>query len=124
MLFPIRSTLWSELSWSHYKLLIRVENKNARSFYAEEAIKSRWSVRALDRQICSYYYERLLTSRNKVSVEKEAWTNTKKISEKSQDFIKDPYVLEFLNLPESNVLCESRLEQALIKYLQKLFRVM
>ncbi|MFH1199351.1 MAG: PDDEXK nuclease domain-containing protein [Candidatus Omnitrophota bacterium] len=118
-LFPIRSTLWSELSWSHYKLLIRVENDSARRFYAEEAIKSRWNVRALDRQICSHYHERLLSSRNKVSVVKEARVKTRKISEKPDDFIKDPYVLEFLDLPESSVLRESRFEQALIEHLQK-----
>jgi predicted nuclease of restriction endonuclease-like (RecB) superfamily len=117
--YPILSTVWRELSWSHYKLLIRVESGDARQFYAEEAIKSRWSVRALDRQICSHYYERLLASRNKTSVVKEAKTKTKNLAEKPQDFIKDPYVLEFLNLPEKSALRESSLEQALIDHLQK-----
>lgn len=117
--FPIRSTLWSELSWSHYKLLIRVENDNAMNFYAKEAVKSHWSVRALDRQICSHYYERLLSSRSKEPAAREAKANTKKIEEKPHDFIKDPYVLEFLDLPGNYALRESRFEQALIGHLQK-----
>lgn len=118
-IFPILSTVWRELSWSHYKLLIRVENDNARRFYGEEAVKSRWSVRALDRQICSHYYERLLSFRNNGLIVKEAEVKTKKLTEKPQDFIKDPYVLEFLDLPGSSDLRESQLEQALIEHLQK-----
>lgn len=118
-LFPIRSTLWSELTWSHYKILIRVENENARKFYAEEAIKSNWSVRALERQVYSFYYERLLSSRNKQPVIKEADANTKKLSEKPEDFLKDPYVLEFLGIPGNSNLLESKLEQAMINKLQK-----
>lgn len=118
-MFPIRSTLWSELTWSHYKILIRLENENVRKFYCEECVKGNWSVRALERQIYSFYYERLLSSRNKASVIKEAEQKTKKLSEKHEDFIKDPYVLEFLNLPTNSVLRENRFEQALIDHLQK-----
>jgi len=118
-IFPIRSTLWSELTWSHYKILIRVENENARKFYGDECVKSNWSVRALERQVYSFYYERLLSSRNKISVVKEAGQKTKKLAEKPEDFVKDPYVLEFLNLSGNPELRESRLEQALINHLQK-----
>lgn len=118
LLFPIRSTLWSELTWSHYKLLIRIENKKAIDFYGNEAVKSNWSVRALERQIYSHYYERLLASRDKLPVRKEASQKTKILKDKPEDFIKDPYVLEFLKLPEKPDLRERRLEQALIDHLQ------
>ena len=117
--FPIRSTLWSELTWSHYKILIRVENKNARKFYGDECVKSNWSVRALERQVYAFYYERLLSSKNKIPLIDETVQKTRKLSEKPADFVKDPYVLEFLNLSENSELRESRFEQALIDHLQK-----
>lgn len=66
--FPIRHTLYDELSWSHYRLLMRVEDENARKFYLEESVKSGWSVRQLERQIGTFYYERLLTSKDKQSI--------------------------------------------------------
>lgn len=72
--FPILDTLCQELSWSHYRLLMRVENNQARQFYATEIIKSNWSVRVLERQINSFYFERLLSSKNKTSVKKETKT--------------------------------------------------
>ncbi|MFH1958088.1 MAG: PDDEXK nuclease domain-containing protein [bacterium] len=117
--FPIRSTLWSELSWSHYKILIRVKNKNARKFYGEECAKGNWNVRALERQVYSFYYERLLSSRRKTPVIKEADKKTKKLKEKPEDFVKDPYILEFLNLADNTALRENKFEQALIDHLQK-----
>lgn len=118
LLFPIRSTLWSELTWSHYKILIRLENENVREFYGDECVKGNWSVRALERQVYSFYYERLLSSRDKFPIRKEASQKTKILKDKPADFIKDPYVLEFLNLPEKPNLRESNLEQALINHLQ------
>ena len=118
-MFPICSTLWSELTWSHYKILIRVENENARKFYGHECVKSNWSVRSLERQVYSFYYERLLSCRNKIPIVKEADHKTKKLAERPEDFVKDPYVLEFLNLPDNSELRESRFEQALIDHLQK-----
>ena len=69
--FPIRSTEWSELSWSHYRLLMRVENEQARAFYAEESVKAGWSVRQLQRQINTMFYQRILASRDKESVAAE-----------------------------------------------------
>ena len=69
--FPNRHTLCDELSWSHYRLLMRVENEKTRSFYSEECFKSGWSVRQLERQIGTFYYERLLASQDKEAVSKE-----------------------------------------------------
>jgi predicted nuclease of restriction endonuclease-like (RecB) superfamily len=117
--FPIRSTLWSELSWSHYKLIIRLKDENARTWYMEEAVKSHWSVRALERQIGTHYYERLLSSQEKKSVELEAVEKTKEMLVSSKDLIKDPYVLEFLDLKENKSFLESELEGALIGKIQE-----
>ena len=93
--FPIRHTLCDELSWSHYRLLMRIENENARKFYMEEAVKSGWSVRQLERQIGTFYYERLLVSQDKESVKNEIGL-PEKIEPKN--IVRDPYVLEFLGL--------------------------
>ncbi|MCH9739967.1 MAG: PDDEXK nuclease domain-containing protein [Epsilonproteobacteria bacterium] len=116
--FPIRSTLWSELSWSHYKLIIRLKDESARAWYMEEAVKSHWSVRALDRQIGTHYYERLLSSRHMDSVKEEAKEKTKGLRLTSKDIIKDPYVLEFLDLQENKLFHESEVESALIEKIQ------
>lgn len=117
--FPIRSTLWSEISWSHYKLLIRIENDRARKFYAEESVQANWSVRQLERQINSFYYERLLSSKNKLPVKQEVDRRARQLKATPQDFIKDPYVLEFLDVQGTSEMREGRLEQALIGHLQK-----
>ncbi|CAA6816986.1 MAG: FIG074102: hypothetical protein [uncultured Sulfurovum sp.] len=117
--FPIRSTLWSELSWSHYKLIIRLQDEDAKAWYMEEAVKSHWSVRALERQIGTHYYERLLSCREKKSVELEAVEKTKGMLIRSKDIIKDPYVLEFLDLKENKAFLESELEEALIGKIQE-----
>ena len=115
--FPKRSTLWSELSWSHYRLLMRISDENAKMFYAEEAVKSGWSVRQLQRQINTMYYQRILASRDKESVAAEIQTTEPK--PEYEKIIKDPYVLEFLDLPANEHYYESSLEQALIDHLQK-----
>ena len=115
--FPIRSTLWSELSWSHYKLLMRVKDEIARNYYIEECIKSRWSVRQLQRQINTMYYNRILASKDKKRVEEEIQSTISK--PEYETIIKDPYVLEFLNLPQNDHFYETDLEQALIDHLQK-----
>lgn len=105
-----------ELSWTHYRLLLRVENENAREWYMNEAADQNWSTRQLDRQIASQYYERLLASRNSDPVKQEA---TEKLSKVEPDqFIRDPYVLEFLNLKDYPDLRETTLEQAIIDKLQ------
>ena len=117
LIFPKSYALRSELSWTHYRLLMRVENKNARQFYIEEAIKSNWSTRQLERQINSFFYERLLSSKNKEKVSEEIQKlEPAKIPE---DIIRDPYVLEFLGLNPKDDFYESDLEDALITHLQK-----
>lgn len=115
--FPIRHTLRDQLSWSHYRLLMRVENEQARQFYLDECAKSVWSTRQLERQINSFFYERLLSSQNKDEV--AAQIQTLAPAKMPEDIIRDPYVLEFLGLEPSASFFESDLEQALIEHLQK-----
>ena len=115
-LFQIRDTLRPELSWSHYRRLLSVENEKARQWYMNEAAEAVWSTRQLDRQISTLYYERLLASREKQTVIAEA--NEKMAALQPVDFIKDPYVLDFLNLEDSHSYHESDIEQALIDNLQ------
>jgi len=96
--FAISHELRSELFWTHYRLLLRVEDKAAREWYMNEAADQNWSTRQLDRQINSFYYERLLASKDKKPVIKEA---EEKLAEfEPEEFIRDPYVLEFLNLKD------------------------
>lgn len=115
--FPNGHALRGELSWTHYRSLMRVENEKARNFYLEEAIKSAWSTRQLDRQINSFFYERLLSSKNKEEVS-QTIINLEKGATPG-DIIRDPYVLEFLGLVPNPDFYESDLEQALITHLQK-----
>ena len=114
--FQKRNALRSELSWTHYRLLIKIKDDKARNWYMEESIRSAWSSRQLERQISTLYYERLLASKEKAPVISEAKELTKQI--KSENFIKDPYVLEFLDLKNYPALRESDLEKALINKLQ------
>ncbi len=97
--FPIRSTLSSELGWSHYLHLMKIDDEIKRNFYAEECVKSGWSVRQLERQINSFFYERLLSSRDKKAVSEEV----QKLEPRPEyeRIIRDPYVLEFLDLEEN-----------------------
>ncbi|MBN2782953.1 MAG: DUF1016 family protein [Campylobacterales bacterium] len=106
----------ANLSWTHYVRLMRIENLHAREWYIKETIANNWSVRALDRQISKLYYERLLSSKEKTAVEAEAQQKTKELNVDVKDYIRDPYVLDFLNLPSSAL--ESNIEQALIDNLQ------
>ncbi len=101
-----------ELSWTHYRLLLKVEKPDVRQFYLDECISANWSTRQLERQVNSFYYERLLSSKNKGPVKAEI----KKLEPgpKPQDIIKDPYVLEFLDLKENKKYLEHELEQGLI----------
>ncbi len=102
----------NELSWTHYRLLLKVERPDVRQFYMDECILNNWSTRQLERQINSFYYERILSSRNKKSVRAEI----KKLEPGTapNDIIKDPYVLEFLGLKENKDYLESSLEQGLM----------
>ncbi|WP_044974920.1 PDDEXK nuclease domain-containing protein [Ruminococcus sp. HUN007] len=115
-LFPIANALRSQLTWTHYRSLLKVNNESARNWYIEEAIKGQWSSRQLERQINTLYYERLLGSQSKDGVIAEANANMSKLA--PEQFIKDPYVLEFLNLKNYPELRETELEQALIDNLQ------
>jgi len=110
--------LRTELSWSHYKLLIRIENETSRNWYMNEAAEQNWSVRALQRQINTLYYERLLSSREKQPVVKEAKEKTTALNLSPENILKDPYILEFLELQDKSSFHESELEQALINKLQ------
>ena len=115
--FPIQDALRPELTWTHYRLLCKVKDESARTWYMNEAANEHWSSRQLDRQISTLYYERLLASRDKVPVVEEANENLAKVE--PDNFIKDPYVLEFLDLKDYPVLRETELEQALIDNLQE-----
>ncbi len=109
-------TVCTKLTWSHCRLIMRVENPLAREYYLKEAAEQTWSVRVLDRNIHTLYYERLLASQNK----KSALANEAKFEKQSPaDFIKDPYVLEFLQLPEDPMASEEEMETAIISKLQK-----
>ena len=114
--FPNRYTLRSQLTWSHYRLIMRVENENARNFYIDEAIKANWSTRQLERQINTFSYERLLASHGNYDVVED--TTKKEIGKKAIDVIRDPYILDFLGLKPNTSFYEFDLEQNLINHLQ------
>lgn len=115
--FPNCDTLRHELTWSHYRRLISVENEQARLWYMNEAADGVWSTRQMDRQISTLYYERLLASREKAPVVAEAKEKMRKV--KPEHFIHDPFVLEFLDLKDYPSIHESDIEQALIDHLQQ-----
>ena len=104
------------LSWSHYCELLKVEEPLARSFYEQEAIQNNWSVRELKRQVNSMLFERLALSKDTKAVMKMAEKG--QVVEKPEDAVKDPYILEFLNLREETSYTETQLEQAIIDKLQ------
>lgn len=116
--FPIQDAVRPELSWTHYRRLIRIDNPRARDWYLQEAIDQNWSARALDRQVSKLYYERLLSSKDKAPVQQEASQTTQALQTRPENYLRDPYVLDFLNLPLDSLL-ESKLEQALINNLQQ-----
>lgn len=111
-----RHAVCPELSWSHYRLLMQIEAPQAREWYMNEAANQHWSSRQLERQIAVLYYDRLLASRRKTLIRREAATNVKTLA--PEHFIRDPYVLEFLDLKDYPALRESRVEQAIIDNLQ------
>lgn len=115
--FQNRYALRSELSWTHYRLLMRVEDDDARKFYADECIKANWSTRQLERQINTMSYQRLLMSHGNHDVVDD--TTNRAPAKRPEDIIRDPYVLEFLGLKPNDSYYESDLEQALIDHLQK-----
>ena len=116
--FPIWQTVSAKLTWSHYILLLKLENQNAREWYIKETAELNWTTRALERQIGTHYYERILASKETKSVKLEAKQKTKGLRLTPKDIIKDPYVLEFLDLKDNKSFRESELESALIEKIQ------
>ena len=117
LLFPNVDALRQQLTWTHYRMIMKVENDYARQFYIDECVKSNWSTRQLDRQINSFFYERILSSRNKDAVRADIFKREKGVS--ALDVIKDPYVLEFLGLNHNEHHFEEDIEAALITHIQK-----
>ena len=116
--FPKCDALRHELSWTHYRILSRVQSDEARVWYMSEAAEQNWSSRVLERQIGTLFYERLLLSQDKASVAREAEHNIAKVESAPRAFVRDPVMLEFLGLPASGRLLESSLEEGLMDKLQ------
>ena len=118
--YPICQTVSGKLSWSHYCELLSISYEKKRSFYEKETINANWSVRELKRQIKTSLFERLLLSSGDENKKKvlELALNGNEIN-KASDVVKDPYVFEFLGLPEEKVVMESDLEKALITHIEK-----
>lgn len=115
--YPVLKNLYCELSWSHYRILIRIENKDARDFYTEECVKAAWSVRQLERQINTMYYQRLLASKDKDAVRAEIQKTEPK--PEYEKVVKNLYVMEFLQIKPDTKVYEEKIEQALIDHLQQ-----
>lgn len=120
--FPICDAVRHELSWTHYRTLLRLKNEQARQWYINEAITQSWSARALERQIGTLYYERLLSSQRKkqgvLPILIEGQQKTSNLETSVKDYLRDPYIFDFLGLP-STALQENKLEQALIDNLKE-----
>ena len=117
LLFQKGGTVCHQLSWSHFRLLISVDNKNARDFYLNEAINANWSVRQLKREIETFSYQRYLESHSNRDVVDDAAKREEPFN--PLNIIKDPYVLDFAGIKPNSSFYESELEQALIDHLQE-----
>lgn len=118
--YPICQTLTGKLTFTHYCELFTVSDKNARAFYEQEAINSNWSVRELKRQIDTSLFERLLLSEGNANKEKVLSLAKHGITySKPNDILRDPYVFEFLGVPENKPMLEKDLERALIIKIEK-----
>ncbi|MDM8176592.1 DUF1016 domain-containing protein [Olivibacter sp. LS-1] len=107
-----------KLNWSHNRLIMRVSNSEARMYYLKEAAEQNWGVETLERNINTLYYQRLISSQNPRPIEDELLENTKEFQRDNRDFIRNPTVLEFLNIPTNYAYTEKQLEQSLIDNLQ------
>ncbi len=116
IVFQNTNALRSQLNWTQYKLLIRIDSEDKREFYIHESIKNNWSSRELERQINASLYERLLLSNDKKSVLEVA--KAEKLPQRAEEVIKDPMVLEFLGLEQKSSYYEKDLEKAIISNLQ------
>lgn len=114
----LQITFNSNLSWSHYRALMRVSKKKARQFYEQETAESGWSKRELERHISSQYYERMIKNQTSENLLRDNRSLMRRTT-LSTETLKNPYVLEFLDLPDSNILHETHLESAIITHLQK-----
>ena len=118
--YPIQQTLSVKLSWSHYCELLSISDLNKRSFYEKETINSRWSVRELKRQINTSLFERILLSEGKANKGTVLELSQKGIDVlEAKDILKDPYVFEFLGIPDNKPIMENDLEKALVKHIEK-----
>jgi predicted nuclease of restriction endonuclease-like (RecB) superfamily len=117
--YEIVHTLCAQLNWSHIRLIMRVENKDAQRYYLKETAENNWSVRTLDRNISTLYYNRLLSSQVKEPVIKEMQEKTAEFQQDKMEFIKNPAVLEFLGLPDNKGYTEPDLEQAIVNEMKK-----
>ncbi len=113
----ISDALCHQLTWSHYRIILKIKNEQIRNFYIEECASCNWSTRQLERQINSMYYQRLLASKNKNDVREEI--NNLESKDEYMNIIKDPYILEFLNIEPNSKYYEKDLETALINNIQK-----
>ncbi len=120
--YPIQQTLSVKLSWSHYCELLSISGLQKRSFSEKEAVNSKWSVRELKRQINTSLFERILLSEGKINKETVLALSQKGIKvSKAEDLMKDPYVFEFLGMPENKPMMESDLEEALVKHIENFY---
>lgn len=117
LIYPIWKTVSSKLSWSHYLELIKIEENNKRNFYFNECINTRWSVRELQRQIGSLLYERLALSTDKEKILELAEKG--QVLESGKDLVKDPFVLEFLDIKENTNYLETDLEKNILEHLKE-----
>lgn len=117
MYYPIATSMLSQLSWSHYIELIKIKEKEKRDFYMHECINSNWDVRELQRQRTTLLYERLANTKDKNKL-LELSTKGHRISE-SKDIIKDPFVLEFLDIKENTNYLETDLEKNILEHLKE-----
>lgn len=115
--FPKWNAVRSELTWTHYKILLKVYNDQARAYYMQSAVGQNWDTRTLERQINTQYYERILASNPKEIPDIPITKNELGLAQPS-DVIKDPYILEFLDIKPGERILESELEEALISQLQ------
>jgi len=115
--FPKSHSLRDKLTWTHYRLLLKIEREDSRQFYLQESIGSNWSTRELERQINSLLYERIALSRDKKKVKELSKKGN--VIKNPEDIIKDPYVLEFLGIKENKSFTETKLEQSLIEKLKE-----
>jgi predicted nuclease of restriction endonuclease-like (RecB) superfamily len=117
--FPNCDALRHELSWTHYRLLLRVDTPDARLWYMKEAASQNWSTRVLERQIGTLYYDRLLSSPDQNALQTETQQTLQAQLQTPRNFVRDPVMLEFLGLPDTGRLLEANLERALMDKLQQ-----